>query len=147
MTEFPGNDDPLFDPWRRSKQHANSAKRIADAVIAESLAGSVGGKRIKDIREAYKVYANQLNTFSGVTGINAFARMVENKPTLDVNAKYTALIAAINAVRRWIHEELAGQQLEDNQASDGTVTPPTFDTATLAPLRTKLQAVSDAVTV
>lgn len=108
----------------------------AGAIPASDVTGYMG--RIADFRDRLQVLA-------ATTGLADYARAQKNLPGLDVVAEYTATVAQIDATRTWIvtnfPKDAQGNLLMTKFDANGRTTTNTFSSATLAALRTQLDAL------
>jgi hypothetical protein len=146
---FPASNQALSDAYRTLKNLANGVRNQAANLRAQSLAGPVSADKILNYLTLLNSSRTQMAALSATPGLATYAQAQENNPALNIVAEYTAMVAQVDATITWIvanfPQDVNGFKLAFTLAADGSTTYRTFDTATLATLRTALDALTATI--
>lgn len=141
---FPATAPELATAYAQIKNRVGFVKQRAQALRTASLATTSAQAIVTFVQEMVGMRAS-LNTLTATQGLVDYARTAEANAGLDIVAEYNAVIAQLNATTAWIAanfpEDGGGYKLAFTLSPAGDVVWRTFDTASLAGLRTVLDAL------
>ena len=108
--------------WVRVCSDAQNSKQNSIHLRTTAQAGQLSPQQLRNSIPAFKAARVYLNANDGVTGLQAYARMVSGNATFDLTVESAALkIAYVNVIQegRSLHNASIG-----SLAADGTVTEP-----------------------
>jgi copper(I)-binding protein len=122
---------------------AGQIKTSAQSLRDQSAAGPVSASAIVGYVGGLASQRDQMAVVAATTGLGAYVQT--QFPGLDIAAAYATMIAQVDATVAWIKANFpvagTGELLERKFLTDGRTTPNTFSTASLANLRTTLDAL------
>lgn len=115
-----------------------------------SAANSVSANFIVSFLSQLAGQREQMAALVATPGLAAYAQAQYNNPSLDIAAEYAATVAQIDATRTWIVNNFpkdgSGNLLERKFDANGRTVFNAFSSASLAPLRTQLDALIATIT-
>ena len=133
--------------YAEARQIAVNIKRSSNDYIAK-LAGGTDADSILSALWFFVRNSNRLNELATIPGIGDYAKEQENDPTYDVAAEFTALVALIDDAEAWIRTALpvdGDDYLLIYELNTNSLIARGFTAGQVAPLVTKLQAISDQI--
>lgn len=144
---FPTRDS-LQKLWVQMAGQAASVKRRCQEFNAASLSGPVSASAVEEIFTGLGTFRAYMQANAATPGLVDYVRAQYVDGELDIAAEYNALLTQIDAALAWIAASIpqsGGYVQLDQWSATGSVSRRTFSTASLAGLRTVLEAVIGAI--
>jgi hypothetical protein len=128
---------------------AKSMRKQAMDAITASAAGPVSANVLKDMYLSCGSVKAELTAAAAKSGMNDYVKLETGDPNHVFSTEVAAINAAIDTVATWIdanvNKNANGYWIIETSNADYTISTRTYSTASLADLRTHLQALVDAI--
>lgn len=148
---FPSNDGTVsLEPvWAALQGHASRTKRKAQSLRTATLSPCTAALILGTVRDIIAA-RDAMQAIASTPGLEAYGREQIGNPVLNLAAEYTAMIAAINAVRDWVFANIpkeagTGYLLIETINTELTTTDREFSSVSLGGLRTVLDTLIAAI--
>lgn len=133
--------------YDEARNIARNIKRVSNQYISSMSSGSTSNE-ILDALWFLNTNSDRMNSLKTIPGIGDYAKAQEDDPAYDVVAEFNALIALVDDAETWIRTTLptdGDDYLLINKLNEDSLIPRDFTSGQVAPLVTKLQAISDQI--
>jgi len=141
---WPASQQTLSNGLRRVNNVALQAKRMAQEVHDDSLAGDIVRSRLVGLMDTLSQAVFSWNQVKALPGIVAYTQEQYDN-SMDVITEFTAMVDLATDLRQWIFDNFpmdsgSGALLSHTLSVTGQLSPLTFTTVQLAEFRTKAQS-------